>query len=89
MIINSRGLFKVAQVFSLDFEIIRFLFYFSVNYKDFFLLKVLEDKITSLPWLEDAKTKKTEIDDKQAESNPGAKPAFKPYVSGEFLQHLD
>ena len=53
------------------------------------MLKVLEDKITSLPWLEDAKKKKTEIDDKQAESNPGAKPAFKPYVSGEFLQHLD
>lgn len=44
-------------------------------------MMVLEDKITSLPWLEDAKKKKTEIDDKQAESNPGAKPAFKPYVS--------
>lgn len=44
-------------------------------------MMVLEDKITSLPWLEDAEKEDTGIENEQAKGNPGAKPALRPYVS--------
>ena len=58
VIINSRGLFKVALVFSLHFEIVRFFFYFSVNYKDLFCSRFLKTKLPLCHGLKMQKRKK-------------------------------